>query len=129
MAQDVPANREFFEKALDFQLREQKIGDGGAEVGACLSVRAGARSRTHARFDRRARTLSSRRVLVWRASASQTFSPSAMCGSSPVLPSTAQPRHISCIALNREEIASSFSAILAISFSIHVEDGRVECSE
>jgi catechol 2,3-dioxygenase len=32
MVSHVPANREFFTHVLDFQLREQKIGDGGAEV-------------------------------------------------------------------------------------------------
>ncbi len=40
MVHDVPANREFFMTVLDFKLREQKIGDGGAEVGAWLSVSA-----------------------------------------------------------------------------------------
>lgn len=40
MVNDVPGNREFFMNTLDFQLREQKIGDGGAEVGDWLSVSA-----------------------------------------------------------------------------------------
>ncbi|MCL4295399.1 MAG: VOC family protein [Anaerolineae bacterium] len=40
MVSDVPLNRRFMTEALDFRLREQKIGDGGAEVGAWLSVSA-----------------------------------------------------------------------------------------
>ena len=40
MVSDVPGNRRFMQEVLDFRLREQKIGDGGAEVGAWLSVSA-----------------------------------------------------------------------------------------
>ena len=40
MVSDVPKNREFMRDVLDFKLREQKIGDGGAEVGAWMSVSA-----------------------------------------------------------------------------------------
>ncbi|HEX9074141.1 MAG TPA: catechol 2,3-dioxygenase [Anaerolineae bacterium] len=40
MVSDVPGNRRFMQEVLDFKLREQKIGDGGAEVGAWLSVSA-----------------------------------------------------------------------------------------
>jgi catechol 2,3 dioxygenase len=40
MVSDVPRNREFVMNVLDFRLREQKLGDGGAEVGAWLSVSA-----------------------------------------------------------------------------------------
>ncbi len=40
MVSEVPRNREFMMQTLDFRLREQKIGDGGAEVGAWLSVSA-----------------------------------------------------------------------------------------
>lgn len=40
MVSDVPRNREFMMNVLDFKLREQKIGDGGIEVGAWLSVSA-----------------------------------------------------------------------------------------
>jgi catechol 2,3 dioxygenase len=40
MVNDVPANRRFMTEVLDFKLREQKIGEGGAEVGAWLSVSA-----------------------------------------------------------------------------------------
>ncbi len=40
MVSDVPKNRAFMQDVLDFKLREQKIGDGGAEVGAWLSVSA-----------------------------------------------------------------------------------------
>jgi catechol 2,3-dioxygenase len=40
MVNDVPRNRKFMTDVLDFKLREQKIGDGGAEVGAWLSVSA-----------------------------------------------------------------------------------------
>ena len=40
MAGDVPANRAFMQEVLGFKLREQKIGEGGAEVGAWLSVSA-----------------------------------------------------------------------------------------
>ncbi len=40
MVSDVPTNRRFMTEALDFRLREQKIGEGGAEVGAWLSVSA-----------------------------------------------------------------------------------------
>jgi catechol 2,3-dioxygenase len=38
MVNDVPANRQFMMDMLHFRLREQKIGEGGAEVGAWLSV-------------------------------------------------------------------------------------------
>jgi catechol 2,3-dioxygenase len=40
MVSDVPLNRRFMTEVLDFRVREQKIGDGGAEVGAWLSVSA-----------------------------------------------------------------------------------------
>lgn len=40
MVSDVPQNRRFMTETLDFRLREQKIGDGGVEVGAWLSVSA-----------------------------------------------------------------------------------------
>src|SRR5215813_10157163 len=40
MVSDVPTNRAFMQDVLGFRLREQKIGDGGAEVGAWLSVSA-----------------------------------------------------------------------------------------
>jgi catechol 2,3-dioxygenase len=40
MVSDVPQNREFMMDTLGFRLREQKIGEGGAEVGAWLSVSA-----------------------------------------------------------------------------------------
>ena len=40
MVGDVPANRSFMTDVLDFKVREQKIGEGGAEVGAWLSVSA-----------------------------------------------------------------------------------------
>ncbi|GIK37824.1 MAG: catechol 2,3-dioxygenase [Chloroflexota bacterium] len=40
MVSDVPLNRRFMTEALDFRVREQKIGDGGTEVGAWLSVSA-----------------------------------------------------------------------------------------
>ncbi|MBI4639751.1 MAG: VOC family protein, partial [Candidatus Tectomicrobia bacterium] len=40
MVSDVPANRQFMMDVLGFRLREQKIGDGGAEVGAWMSVSA-----------------------------------------------------------------------------------------
>jgi catechol 2,3-dioxygenase len=40
MVSDVPTNRQFMMETLGFRLREQKIGDGGAEVGAWLSVSA-----------------------------------------------------------------------------------------
>jgi catechol 2,3-dioxygenase len=40
MVSDVPAHREFMCETLGFRLREQKIGEGGAEVGAWLSVSA-----------------------------------------------------------------------------------------
>ncbi|MDR7415833.1 MAG: catechol 2,3-dioxygenase [Armatimonadota bacterium] len=38
MASAVPPMREFFQEVLGFRLREQKIGEGGVEVGAWLSV-------------------------------------------------------------------------------------------
>jgi catechol 2,3-dioxygenase len=40
MVNDVPVNRRFMTETLDFRLREQKIGEDGAEVGAWLSVSA-----------------------------------------------------------------------------------------
>jgi catechol 2,3-dioxygenase len=40
MVGDVPANRAFLQDVLGFKLREQKLGEGGAEVGAWLSVSA-----------------------------------------------------------------------------------------
>jgi catechol 2,3-dioxygenase len=40
MVSDVPTNRQFMMDTVGFRLREQKIGDGGAEVGAWLSVSA-----------------------------------------------------------------------------------------
>ncbi len=40
MVSDVPANRQFATDVLDFRVREKKIGDGGVEVGAWLSVSA-----------------------------------------------------------------------------------------
>ncbi len=40
MVSDVPGNRRFMMDMLGFRLREQKIGDGGVEVGAWLSVSA-----------------------------------------------------------------------------------------
>ena len=40
MVSDVATNRTFMEDTLGFRLREQKIGEGGAEVGAWLSVSA-----------------------------------------------------------------------------------------
>src|SRR5574341_1877318 len=40
MVHDVPANGDFFMNVLDFQVREKKIGEGGAEVGYWLSVSA-----------------------------------------------------------------------------------------
>jgi catechol 2,3-dioxygenase len=40
MVSDVPANRAFMMDTVGFKLREQKLGDGGAEVGAWLSVSA-----------------------------------------------------------------------------------------
>jgi len=38
MARSVGGMREFFEQTLAFRLRERKLGEGGAEVGAWLSV-------------------------------------------------------------------------------------------
>ncbi len=38
MASQVPPVRRFLQEVLDFRLREQKIGEGGVEVGAWLSV-------------------------------------------------------------------------------------------
>ncbi len=38
MARSVPPMREFLNEHLGFRLREQKIGEGGAEVGAWMSV-------------------------------------------------------------------------------------------
>ncbi|MGQ0550903.1 MAG: catechol 2,3-dioxygenase [Armatimonadota bacterium] len=38
MARNVAATREFLQEFLGFRLREQKVGEGGAEVGAWLSV-------------------------------------------------------------------------------------------
>jgi catechol 2,3-dioxygenase len=38
MVSDLPRNRVFMQDVLGFKLREQKIGDGGAEVGAWMSV-------------------------------------------------------------------------------------------
>jgi catechol 2,3-dioxygenase len=38
MVSDLPRNRSFMLDVLGFKLREQKIGDGGAEVGAWMSV-------------------------------------------------------------------------------------------
>ncbi len=38
MVSDLPRNRHFMREVLGFKLREQKIGDGGAEVGAWMSV-------------------------------------------------------------------------------------------
>jgi catechol 2,3-dioxygenase len=40
MVSDVPAHRSFMSEVLTFKLREQKIGEGGAEVGAWMSVSA-----------------------------------------------------------------------------------------
>ncbi|MBI4786078.1 MAG: catechol 2,3-dioxygenase [Chloroflexi bacterium] len=40
MVSDVPTNRGFMTAVLDFHVREQKIGEGGVEVGAWLSVSA-----------------------------------------------------------------------------------------
>lgn len=40
MVSDVPGNRHFMQDVLGFKLREQKLGDGGAEAGAWLSVSA-----------------------------------------------------------------------------------------
>lgn len=40
MASDVARNRQFLMDVLTFRLREQKIGEGGIEVGAWLSVNA-----------------------------------------------------------------------------------------
>jgi catechol 2,3-dioxygenase len=38
MVGDLPTNRAFMMNVLDFKLREQKIGEGGIEVGAWMSV-------------------------------------------------------------------------------------------
>ncbi|RMF76221.1 MAG: catechol 2,3-dioxygenase [Chloroflexi bacterium] len=38
MVSDVPQNTDFFANVLNFKIREQKIGDGGALVGSWLSV-------------------------------------------------------------------------------------------
>ncbi len=38
MARSVPEVREFLQQVLGFRLREQKVGEGGVEVGAWLSV-------------------------------------------------------------------------------------------
>jgi catechol 2,3-dioxygenase len=40
MVSDVARNRQFLTDVLTFRLREQKIGEGGVEVGAWLSVNA-----------------------------------------------------------------------------------------